>query len=72
MTDRLASVFERISTLSESSQNEFADWIESELVSDQRGSELYARSQDKLAGMAMEAKAEYKAGETENLDPDSL
>mgnify|MGYP001292792119 CR=1 FL=1 len=48
------------------------EWIESELSSDQRWATLYAKSQDQLADMAMEARADYDAGKTEDLNPDSL
>ncbi len=38
-----------------------------ELASEQRWAESFARSQDKLAKLAEEALAEYKAGRTKPL-----
>ena len=43
-----------------------------ELVSEQRWQEAFARSADVLAALADEALAEYRAGETLPLDPDTL
>jgi hypothetical protein len=72
VTERLQTVFDQISKMPEPSQDELAEWIESELSSDQRWATLYAKSQDQLADMAMEARADYDAGKTEDLNPDSL
>lgn len=60
------------SKLPEQEQEAFAAWILAELESERRWDDLFARSQGLLAKMAEEARAEYRAGLTEPLDPDKL
>ena len=49
-----------------------ATLILEELEDDQRWDESFARSPDVLAKLAAEAMAEYRAGKTQELDPDTL
>jgi hypothetical protein len=72
MTDLLQKAFHAASQLPTDDQDAFAAWILVELRSEQRWNELFAQSQDKLAKMADEALAEYKAGKTLPLNPDEL
>lgn len=43
-----------------------------ELEDERRWDEAFARSPDMLAKLATEAMAEYGAGKTQELDPDTL
>jgi hypothetical protein len=58
--------------LPEQEQEAFAAWALSELESERRWDELFARSQDLLANMAEKARREHRAGLTEPLDPEKL
>ncbi len=43
-----------------------------DIESERRWDELFAKSQDLLSEMAAEAKAEYEAGLTDELTPETL
>jgi hypothetical protein len=58
--------------LPEAEQEAFAAFLLAELESERRWDDLFSRSQDMLAGMAEEARREYRAGRTEPLDPEKL
>jgi hypothetical protein len=72
MTKLLQEAFDQASLMPEDEQDALARWLLQELASDRRWDESFSRSQDKLADMAKEARKEYHAGETEDLDPDRL
>ena len=72
MTDKLKRAFEEASKLPEEEQEALAGWILAELVAERRWQSTWSESKDKLGDMAREAKAEYRKGETEELDPDQL
>jgi hypothetical protein len=72
MNTLLQQAFRKASNLKAEEQDQFARWILLELESEQRWDTLFAESQDALASLAEEALAEYHAGKTEPLDPDSL
>jgi len=72
MTTLLEKAMAEASKLPEPEQEAFAAWILSELESERRWDDLFARSQDLLAKMAEEARREYRAGLTEPLDPETL
>ena len=72
MTKLLEKAMAEASKLPEPEQEAFAAWILSELESERRWDDLFARSQDLLAKMGEEARREYRAGLTEPLDPDKL
>lgn len=68
----LEKVIAEASKLPAAEQEAFAAFMLAELESERRWDELFARSQDVLARMAEEARQEYRAGLTKELDPDSL
>lgn len=72
MTELLEQVIARLKTLPTDKQDAIATLILEELEDDQRWDESFARSPNLLAKLAAEAMAEYRAGKTQELDPDSL
>ncbi len=68
----LEKVIAETAKLPEEEREAFAGFMLAELESERRWGELFARSQDLLAGMAEEARQEYRAGLTEPLDLDKL
>ena len=72
MTDLLAQAFAEVAKLPAEEQDSFARWILDELASEQRWTEAFAQTADQLAQLADEALAEYRAGQTQELDPDQL
>ncbi len=72
MTKLLEKAFFEASKLPELEQNVFANWILEELASEQRWETAFANSEATLAQLADEALAEYHAGQTEELDLDTL
>jgi hypothetical protein len=72
MNKLLERVITETAKLPERDQEAFAAFMLAELESERRWDDLFARSQDLLAQMAEEADAEYRAGLTEPLDPDTF
>lgn len=72
MTELLTHAFAEIAKLPTEEQDTFARWILDELDSEQRWSDAFKRTADSLAHLADEALAEYRAGQTQELDPDQL
>jgi hypothetical protein len=72
MTERLEQAIARLKTLPIDKQDAIATLILEELEDDQRWDESFARSPDLLANLAAEAMAEYRAGKTQELDPETL
>lgn len=72
MTELLEQAIARLKTLTPSDQNAIATLILEELEDDQGWDESFARSPDLLAKLAAEAMAEYHAGKTQELDPETL
>jgi hypothetical protein len=70
MTERLEQVIAQLKTLPMDKQDAIATLILEELEDDQQWDESFARSPDLLAKLAAEAMAEYRAGETQELDED--
>lgn len=68
----LEKVIVETAKLPDEEQEAFAAFMLSELESERRWDELFARSQNLLAEMAEEARREYRAGLTQPLDPDKL
>jgi hypothetical protein len=68
----LEQAFAQITKLSEQEQEAVAAWILEELASERRWDTAFADSQEKLVHLANEALAEYRAGRTQELDPDAL
>jgi hypothetical protein len=67
MTKLLEKALQEVKKLPASEQDAMAAIVLEELASEQRWAESFARSQDKLAKLAEEALAEYKAGRTKPL-----
>lgn len=64
MTKLLEKALEEVAKLPASEQDAVAALLLEELASEQRWSASFGKSQDKLAKLAEEALAEYKAGRT--------
>lgn len=71
MTKLLQKAFEEASRLPEEDQDAFAETLLSDLVSEERWAEAFAKSQDKLAELAQEALAEFKQGKTKLIEENS-
>jgi hypothetical protein len=69
---KLEQAFAEARKLPATEQEALGEWILDELASERRWQEAFARSQDALAQLADEALAEYRAGRTQELDPDRL
>lgn len=67
MTRLLEKVLEEVAKLPASEQDAVAAILLEELASEQRWAESFAKSEDKLAKLAGEAIADYKAGRTKPL-----
>ncbi|MGG6264789.1 hypothetical protein [Leptolyngbya sp. AN10] len=72
MTEQLEQAIARLKTLPTDKQNAIAALILEELEEEQRWDDSFARSPDLLAKLATEAMAEYRAGKTQELDPETL
>lgn len=72
MTELLKQAIQKIENLSDEEQNAIATIILEELEDELKGEQSFANSHDLLAEFAAEAMAEYKAGETQALDPETL
>jgi hypothetical protein len=72
MTQLLQRAFTEITQLPEVEQDQIAQMILTELVSERRWQKAFSKSQDKLAALADEALAEFDAGETEMMDVEKL
>ncbi|MEK7247158.1 MAG: hypothetical protein AAB092_01670 [Chloroflexota bacterium] len=72
MNAKLKEAIEALSRLPEDEQEELAQVILLEIETADKWDASFARSQDLLKRMAEEAMEEYRAGETEPLDPDKF
>jgi hypothetical protein len=72
MTTLLKKAFDAVSRLPEEEQNAVAEWLLAELASEEEWERRFAETQDALSVLAREATDEYKRGETEELNPDSI
>jgi hypothetical protein len=72
MPKRLKEAFAEASRLRPDEQDRLATWILEELASERRWQEAFANSADVLEKLAHEARAEYYAGRTHELDLDKL
>jgi hypothetical protein len=72
MTERLDQAIAQLQQLPADQQDAIATLILDELAADQRWDASFARSSHVLAKLAAEAKAEYRAGKTQELDPETL
>jgi hypothetical protein len=72
MTELLEKVISKLKTLPTNEQDAIATMILDELEDERRWDESFARSPDLLAKLAAEAMTEYRAGKTQELDPEIL
>ncbi|MGF1522284.1 MAG: hypothetical protein ACFBSF_08205 [Leptolyngbyaceae cyanobacterium] len=72
MTELLERAIARLQALPESEQNAIASIILEEIEDERRWDEAFSRSPDILAKLAASAMAEYHAGETQELNPETL
>ncbi len=72
MTKLLEEAFAEASRLSQDEQDALGKWILEELASEQRWEEAFTWSQDMLERLADQALEEYRAGQTQELNPDDL
>jgi len=72
MTELLERAIARLKTLPSSEQDAIATMILEELEDEHRWDESFTRSPDLLCKLAAEAMAEYRAGKTQELDPETL
>ena len=72
MTELLERAITRLQTLSETEQDAIAAMILEEIEDDRRWNESFSRSPDILAKLAASAMVEYRAGKTQELDPETL
>lgn len=72
MTELLELAIDRLKTLPASEQDAIASLILEELEDEMRWDEAFKRSKDALGFLAAEAMAEYRAGKTQELDPETL
>ena len=72
MTELLEIAIAKVKNLPDNEQNAIAAIIFEELEDETKWDTSFANSQDLLASLASEAMNEYKAGETEELDPEIL
>ena len=72
MTKLAAEAWEKLQEQDDATQNYLAQKVLDEIEAERRWDELFAKSQDVLAELAAEAKAEYEAGLTDELTLDEL
>ena len=72
MTKLLEQAIDHLKGLDADRQDAIATLIMEELEDDAKWDAAFASSQDLLADLAAEAMAEYNAGQTQALNPESL
>ena len=72
MTELLERAIARLQTLPASEQDAVAAMILAEIEDDRRWDESFSRSPNVLAKLTASAMAEYRAGKTQELDPETL
>ena len=68
MTTRLEQAFAEASKLPPQDQDSLADWLFAEVEAEEGWERLFADSQDVLSKLAVEALAEHRCGQTQDLD----
>jgi len=71
MTKLLEKAFKDASRLPEEDQDALAEMLLSDLASEERWAEAFAKAQDKIALLATEALAEYKQSKTKPIEENS-
>jgi hypothetical protein len=69
MTQALEKAFAEVAKLPAEQQDRFARWILEELEDEQHWDKRFARSQEALGKLAVEARGAIERGESEDLDP---
>ncbi len=72
MTQLLQRALMEITQLPEVEQDQIAQMVLDELLSERRWQKAFSKSQDQLAVLADEALAEFEAGQTEMMDVEKL
>lgn len=72
LTKLLEKAFVEATQLPVEQQDSLGAWILSELASERRWDQAFARSADQLAELADAALREHEEGRTQELDPDRL
>jgi hypothetical protein len=72
VTDLLNKAFDVASRLPRDEQDALAEWLLTELASEESWRVRFTETQDPLSVLAREALNEHERGETEELDLDSL
>lgn len=72
MTELLEQAIAQLKTLPGSEQDVLAAMILEELEAEHRWNAAFVRSPNVLAKLAAEAMIEYRAGKTQELDPETL
>jgi hypothetical protein len=72
MTSLLQQAFDQAASLPEAEQDLLAAWLLAQLAGEDQFDREISDSAPKLAGMAKQAIADYRAGMTEELDPERL
>lgn len=72
MTSLLERAFAEAAKLSEAEQEILARRLLAELAVEDEFDQVIAQSAHRLSGLATQALTEHRAGETSELDPDSL
>ena len=71
MTRLLEKAFEQASELAAEDQDALAEMLLNDLASEVRWTDAFAKSQDELAVLAREARAEFEQGKTKLIEEDS-
>lgn len=72
MTTLLEQAFAEAAKLPEAEQDVLASRLLAELAAEDDFDRAIIRSSDKLVGLAQDALAEHRSGQTEELDPERL
>ncbi|NET10710.1 MAG: hypothetical protein F6K09_05630 [Merismopedia sp. SIO2A8] len=72
MTELLEQAIEQLKMLDAQCQDHIVALIIAELEEDAAWDHSFSQSQDLLANLAAEAMAEYHAGQTQELNPETL
>ncbi len=72
MTRLLEEAFRKATSLPDSEQDALAAAILADLEDERKWTDAFANSQDLLAELAEEARADYRAGRTTPLDPQRM
>jgi len=72
MTKLLEKAISELSKLSDDQQDSMAQWILDELEDEQRWDTAFENSLPQLEQLAQKALQDYKAGRTQDLNPDDL